>query len=106
MKKLLVVAVLVMVSAVMAQAAPFLVCDPQPGVAAYKLTGWLIPQVNAEADGSIKLDVSQAVSGTTRVTVAPCVINPLWGEACAGSVPFDLERPAAPSVSTGIKLVP
>jgi hypothetical protein len=90
-------------------AGPFLVCDPNAGVGYYKLTGpaWVpTTNVTAQADGSIKLDVSAATVGVNALTVAACKADATWGELCSVTVPFSFTRPALPTAPTTIKLAP
>ncbi len=87
-------------------ASPFLVCDPQIGVTYYKLTGplWVTGIVQAQADGSINMDVSVAIIRNNPLTVAACKDDPLWGEMCSNAVPFAFTRPASPVGPVGIGL--
>lgn len=98
MKKILIVVILLFASS--ANAAPFMVCDPQAGVETYKLTGpaWVPASVPAAADGSIKMDVAQSIVGTTSLTVKAC--KGVW---CSDPVPFDFTRPAV-AASVNIRL--
>jgi hypothetical protein len=99
---------LVLFMATIAQAAPFLVCDPQAGVTSYKLTGpaWLPVTAPAQPDGSIHLDLTGATVGSSSITLRACIIDPVWGEACSAATPFTFTRPATPVTSTGVKLAP
>jgi hypothetical protein len=89
-------------------ASPFLVCDPQAGVTSYKLTGpaWIPSSVPAQPDGSIKMDVSGALVGSTSLTIAACKTDPIWGEQCSSTTPFTFTRPEAPTTPNGVKLAP
>ena len=89
-------------------AGPFLVCDPQAGVTNYKLTGpgWVPASVPAQANGSLRLDLATSTAGTNSLTVAACITDPLWGEACSAAVPFTFTRPASPLDPTNMKLQP
>jgi hypothetical protein len=102
----------------LASAEPFLLCDPQAGVTHYKITGpaWVAnlspvysngtaTGITAQADGSIRTNVSEALVGTNNITVAACNDDPLWGEACSDYVPFAFERPPAAATPTAIRLV-
>jgi hypothetical protein len=106
--KLLVTAILILVMAGIAQANPFLVSDPNSGVTHYKFTGpaWVPASTPAQTDGSLKLDVATAVSGTNNLTVAACRNEPAYGELCSPFVPFSFVRPSAPSAPAGLKLAP
>lgn len=100
----LIIAILAM--AVSVQAAPFLVCDPQAGVTSYKLTGlpFVTALVPAQPDGSIKLDVAPVATGTNNITVAACIVDPVWGEACSAAAPFSFTRPSAAESPLNIRL--
>ena len=91
-----------------ASAAPFLVCDPQAGVTSYHLTGppWVPTIVSAQADGSLKMDVSAALVGNNALTVAACCTVAPWGELCSPFVAFSFTRPAAATSPVNIKLAP
>lgn len=88
--------------------APFMVCDPQTGITHYKLTGptWVPATVTAQADGSIKMDVSASIVGSNSLTVRACRTDAVWGELCSGSVPFSFSRPATPDSAANTKLSP
>jgi hypothetical protein len=87
--------------AVTAFASPFLISDPNPGATSYQLTGWSETTVTAQADGSLRMDVADAVQGTTyNMTVAACNI---WG--CSVTVPFVLQK-QLPVVPSQLRLVP
>lgn len=89
-------------------AAPFLVCDPQAGVTSYKLTGpaWVPTTTPAQADGSIKMDVSTAITGSNALTVKACKTDALWGELCSSAVNFTFTRPSGPVNPANIGLIP
>lgn len=105
MKRLIIIMVLLLPS--LLYAAPFLVCDPQAGISHYKLTGpaWTPPQIIAQPDGSIKLDVAASIVGSNALTVAACVSDPVWGERCSLPAPFTFTRPAAPATISNIRLI-
>jgi hypothetical protein len=82
-------------------ATPFLVSDPQSGVTSYQITGWSETNVVAQADGSLRMDVADAVQGTTyNLTIAACNV---WG--CSTTVPFVLQK-KLPSAPSQLRLVP
>ena len=82
-------------------ATPFLVSDPQTGVTRYQLTGWGVTSVDSQADGSLRMDVADAVQGTTyNLTIAACNV---WG--CSVTVPFVFQK-QLPSAPSQLKLVP
>jgi len=99
MKTLLSIALILITSTVFA--TPYLVCDPQSGVTSYQLTGWSETTVTAQADGSLRMDVADAVQGTTyNLTIAACNV---WG--CSTTVPFVLQK-QLPVVPSQLRLVP
>ena len=107
------VAIMVVLSigllAAWAYANPFVICDPQATVTFYKLTGpaWVPATVQAQPDGSIKWDVSNAPVGTSTITAAACKTDALWGEQCSVySPPFAFTRPGVAVVPAGLKLAP
>ena len=83
--------------------APFLVCNSQSGVTRYELTGpaWIPASSPAQPDGSMRLDVANALVGDNPLTVKACN---MWG--CSAAVNFILIRPVGPSSPANIKLVP
>ena len=108
MKKLILIILFLLLSLTLAQAAPFLVCDPQTGVTLYRLTGpaWVSVSVPAQPDGSIKMDVATAPTGTSSITVSACWTSLEWGEQCSDVVPFVFIRPSKPIIPGNIKLKP
>lgn len=94
-----------------ANAAPFLVCDPplagEPIPTSYKLTGgaWVPATVPAMADGTIKLDLVNAPTGTNAMTVSACgEPSDVW-EVCSDAVPFSFTKPSAPRLPKTLKLI-
>ena len=108
-KKILILAILLaMVSfSTLAAANPFIVCDPQAGVQYYKVTGasWVVSPVTAQADGSIKMDISAAPTGTSNLNFSACLNDSVWGELCSATAPFSFTKPSAPVTPVGVKLV-
>lgn len=106
MRTILAIALIFIASAVLA--APFLVCDPNAGVTYYKITGdaYWTANIPAQADGSIKTDLSGIASGTHSINVAACVTDSVWGEQCSATSPFEFTRPGVPGVPTNTKLAP
>lgn len=96
-KATLVLAIVLLAGA--AQAAPFLVCDPQEGVVGYALAGLTEQTIAAQTDGSLKYDLASLPPGTYPVSVAACN---LWGD-CGAPVPFDLKR-RIPAAAAGLRL--
>ncbi len=54
----------------------------------------------------IRMDVSAAIVGNNPLTVAACKNDAVWGELCSSTVPFDFNRPAAPTTPGNIRLTP
>jgi hypothetical protein len=107
MKKLFLAMALVLVMVGVASANPFIVCDPQTGVQYYKVTGaaWVASPVTAQADGSIKMDIVGAPTGTSNLNFSACLNDPVWGELCSVTAPFSFTKPTAPILPAGVKLV-
>jgi len=105
--RILLVILMICLFPVFALANPFLVCDPQAGVTNYHVVGPapLTANVTAQTDGSLKMDVANAIVGLNSLTVSACITDPLWGEACSATVPFAFTRPASPKNPAGIGLV-
>ena len=111
MKKLLIYLVLFLLVAFVssALAGPFLVCDPQDGVTHYKIsTGEVNQVVAAEADGSLKYDLSNIEPGTLSRELRAGATYDLDGEASEAiewstPVPFVLKKPLV-SLPTGLSL--
>ena len=83
-----------------AQAAPFLVTDPQSGVVGYEITGLGEPVTFvAQADGSLKYDLASVNNGTYTLTVAACN---MWG--CSSTAPFSFSK-QIPSAPAGLRIV-
>ena len=81
-------------------AAPFLVTDPQSGVVGYEITGLGEPVTFvAQADGSLKYDLTSVNSGTYTLTVAACN---MWG--CSSTAPFGFSK-QVPSAPAGLRIV-
>jgi len=99
--KLLLAISIILLTATVTFATPFLVSDPQSGVTSYQITGWSETNVTAQADGSLRMDVGSAVQGTTyNLTIAACNV---WG--CSVTVPFVLQK-QLPVVPSQLRLVP
>lgn len=83
-----------------ANAAPFLVTDPQSGVVGYEITGLGEPVTFvAQPDGSLKYDLASVNSGTYTLTVAACN---MWG--CSSTAPFSFSK-QVPSAPAGLRIV-
>lgn len=83
-----------------AQAAPFLVCNPQEGVVGYEITGIETPgAIAAQTDGSLKYDLAAVPSGSYTLTVAACNV---WG--CSSTAPFVFTK-QVPSAPAGLRLL-
>lgn len=98
MKYLIALALIVL--AVPAMAAPFIVCDPQPGVTDYSITGdsALAGTVLAQSDGSLRKDVGGVPSGTHNINVVACNA---WG--CSSATPFSFGK-QIPNPPSGLRL--
>jgi hypothetical protein len=116
MKKILLGVLLLLFFSTIVSANPFLVCDPQAGVAKYKISGptWVNPngvqpiEVTAQLDGSLKFDVAASGIGINNLSVAACSTEPIWGESCSEPFPFSFTRPSLvkPSGPVNLKLSP
>lgn len=107
MKRLILIVLYIGWFPLLAHAAPFLVCEPQPG---QEVEWYVVTGLPAQIDGShvppdatgtygFRLDMAATPSGVTyTVKAKACTLNPLWGEVCSvDSPPFEFERPLAPS---------
>lgn len=110
MKKSIIITLLILTLPALGWAAPFVVCDPNPGVTTYKLTGpaWVPATVPAQADGSIKMDVAAATDSKNSITVAACVgPTPDWpAERCSDPAPFEFTPTPRPVITSNIRLTP
>jgi hypothetical protein len=90
--------------------SPFLVCDPQPGVTFYKIVGpaWVTTSnITAQADGSLRYDISAATVGSNSLSVVACKRDNLWGEVCSTPSPFTFTRPGLlVDAPNAVRLVP
>lgn len=111
MKRIFVSMLMVLMFVAVCEATPFAVCDPPvEGTAVptvYKLTGpaWVPASIPAQSDGTIKLDVVNALVGLNALTVSACITDPVWGEACSAAINFTFTRPAAPATIKVIRLI-
>jgi hypothetical protein len=105
MKKLLFIILFCLIPSI-AFGSPFLVCDPQTGVTSYHLRGpaWVPASVEAQPDGSLKMDVSGADVGSNSLYVAACNVDSIWGEVCSLESPFVFTRPGLPSTPANLGL--
>lgn len=108
MKKIFFSVSCVLMFVAIANAGPYLVCDPQEGVTSYNVTGQTFTDViqPAQADGSIRMDVANAPNGDTALVINACKDDSTWGRLCSTTVPFTLSRPAPPSAPKAPRLVP
>lgn len=110
MRKIFLSVVIMVLFASVCMATPFLVCDPplagEPIPTSYQLTGgaWVPASVPAQADGSIKLDLVNAPTGTNSMTVKACGAPSEEWEECSEPVPFSFTRPLAPHSPRTLKL--
>lgn len=98
MKKVF-LALAILLVAVPAWSAPFLICDPQTGVVGYTLAGLTEVSVAAQTDGSLKYDLTALGNGTYNVQVAACNV---WGCSVASPFAFVKQSPTAPA---GVRLL-
>ncbi len=108
MKRTILIVLAIVLLPMAALAAPFLVCDPQTGVDHYVSTGppWVPTSVIAQADGSLKMDVSASTVGTNSLTVKACKNDAVWGELCSIAAPFVFTRPTSPTAPANTQLTP
>ncbi len=98
-KSLVCLVIFLLVFSSMALAGPFLVCDPQEGVTHYKIsTGDVKQVVAAEADGSLKYDLSQIDPGALSRELRAGSTYDLDGEPSivfewSDPLPFVLKKP-------------
>ena len=86
--------------AVMAQASPFLISDPNADTTSYQFTGdAFFTTIASQADGSLRYDLTGIPPGTHAIAVAACN---MWG--CSTTVPFAFSA-TIPSVPGGLRLV-
>jgi hypothetical protein len=81
-----------------ANAAPFLVTDPQSGVVGYEITGSITANFIAQPDGSLKYDLASAPNGENDIQIAACNV---WG--CSSTVPFVFNK-AIPAAPAGLRI--
>lgn len=87
----------IFLSAMVARAAPFLICDPQAEVTKYviEMNGSEFPEFAAEPDGSMKYDLSGLAEGSYTVRAKA---GNLWGwSAYSAPFVFNVTIPSAPS---------
>ena len=113
-KRILIITIISLLMAGQAGAA-HLVCDPNPGLPdTYVFTGMPAPLTNTatgtsiKADGSLNLDIATMPTGSYPITAKACKTDPIWGQACSATVPFQLVRPvmSAPAVPGNINITP
>ena len=66
----------------------------------------LLPNVPAQADGSLRSDLAGIASGTHNIQIAACKQDATWGEVCSATVPFTFTKPAAPTAPANTRLAP
>jgi hypothetical protein len=112
MKRIILLAISIILFTSVSYAAPFLVCDPQAGITSYKFTpvppavslpAWIPTMVVAQADGSLRWDVATSTVGTTEMNIQACKNGGLW---CSSTVPFVLIRPVSATVPANTRLSP
>ena len=101
---------LLVLSAVVAHADPFLTCDPQEGVTKYRMSlGGIETTSDALADGAAMADLANAPEGTTNGTLAaggPWTLDGVPQETLLWSTPspFVLGRPSVSSPPANLSL--
>lgn len=98
-KSILAVLIILSFSISTAWAAPFIVCDPQAGVAYYilELNGVETPQFPAQPDGSMKYDLEPLLGGPFTLKA---MAGNLWGWS-DWSLPF-MDTKALPQNPSGL----
>ena len=84
-------------------AAPFLVCDPQEGVATYNVYqdgAEIATEVPAQPDGSLKYDLVAITPGAYEFNAKACDV---WG--CSDLSANPTQSPAPSQPPTGLKMV-
>ncbi len=93
-----------------AQAAPFLVCDPQAGATFYRITGdgYFTADIPAQTDGSLRADVGPIAPGVHNIQVFACASGENWptGVCSPTATPFSFTKPSAPGAPTNMRLAP
>ena len=91
MKKLLLIAAICLFAST-AWAAPFLVCDPNPGaeMIILEINGVEMPEFAAEPDGSLRYDLAGLVAGDFTVRAKA---GNMWGWSIY-SLPLDFTKPS------------
>lgn len=103
MKKLFLVLLAVLFSIFIAHAVmadPWATADPIEGINGYKVTGatWAAPE--ALPNGQFALNLAPSPVGPNTFDIAPCIVDPNWGEMCSTAVvTYSFTRPAAPTAS-------
>ena len=107
MKRLIILAIILM--AATAQASPWLVCDPQPGITGYawSMDGgpWTETPYELYDDTCAKVrDLADVSTGPHNIQVKAFTIDEIWGRQESETAPFDFARPAVgKSLNMGLK---
>lgn len=92
-----------------AQASPWLVCDPQPGIDGY---AWSLdggewseqPYTLLDADSAIVCDLKDVLKGNHTIQVKAFKNDSLWGRMESETVPFGFARPSSSKpINMGLK---
>jgi hypothetical protein len=103
-KKLILIIAISLMSAVAANATVFLVTAPQANVTKYSVQNIGALSSNAiiaQADGSLKLDVTTIATGSYTAAIQAC---DSWGD-CSPATNFTFVRPVVPTAPTGPSLL-
>ena len=110
MKRFLIALALIVLLPIMANSAPFLVCDPypttelQPTEFELNIDGGtlIISPAEALSGGgvSLKYDLQGVSVGAHTVSIRACLVDAVWGRECSIATPFAFTRPAAPLMKT------
>jgi hypothetical protein len=104
MKRLLLSIVIFLALASFAEAKS-LICDPQPGVDYYVITGasWFPQPIPAQPDGSLKVSVDETPIGVTPIQIQACTNK--FGGVCGDPTGYDLDRPTIPLRPANMRLI-
>ncbi len=91
---------LLLASASLVAAAPFLISDPVPSAvgASFEIqekSGAVIAVKASQADGSIRYDLQSLAVGNYDWQIRYVVDNGVWGKAYSAFVPFVFKRPGS-----------
>jgi len=98
MKKLLIMTAAILIAAT-AQASPWLVCDPQPGITGFiwSIDGgpWTETPYELYDDTCAKVrDLADIQTGQHNIQVKAFLVDEVWGRLQSDAAPFDFAKPA------------